>query len=297
MKDLKVEHTRIYNLILKRKQDREREVFSRENIFDSFKWVSSPEGFVFWHNLYMHSLRDEEYLLFYERYPTPRKWYIKINMQNSEEINSYAGRINGYIPSGSGFVVCNLTILDSNLVLLDTPNYVTYHYNDLEEIGMYEFRKIIKQLNQTKNNTIMWKKINRNNLPSGVVVSRRGAVVHSGFLTTHAGMVLLVSSSPSKNREALIEWPEGYMKTSDLLELPYETSAKDILMKEIKNSASEFTGIIIHPKLADRLVEEGVVFPSTSAAGYRFRFRPEISDSVPVYVSSDNMKPEQVIVF
>lgn len=179
-----------------------------------------------------------------------------------------------------------------------TYTYVTYA-PDYEEIGLYEFRKIINEI-KLKSNKIMWRKINSNNLPVGVVVARRGSVVQSGHLIiTQAGMVVLVSSSPSKNRELLIEWPDAYIKILDLLELPFETSAKDILTNEIANSSSGFNGVIVHPKLADRLIEEGAISPNMLKSGYCFVQRVGTSGAVyhNVYVSSDNMKPEQVIIF
>jgi len=143
----------------------------------------------------------------------------------------------------------------------------------------------------------MWKKINRNNLPGGVVVARRGSLVHSGYLkTVPDGMILLVSEY---GREVLIEWPEWYIKIFDLLELPFEASAKDILTKEIANSASGITGIIIHPKLADRLIEEGAIVSNVSPVnGYLFPIETRTGlVHHKIYVSSDNMEPEQVIVF
>ena len=72
-------------------------------------------------------------------------------------------------------------------------------------------------------------------------------------------------------------------------------SAINIIQKELINSASHYTYIIIHPVLMDKLLKEvkerrlNVLVQNDKTAGYRY-------NKLIVYVSSDNLEHNQVIV-
>ena len=73
-----------------------------------------------------------------------------------------------------------------------------------------------------------------------------------------------------------------------------------IIDKEIQNSSAPATGLIIHPVLMDKLLKEvkhlpllqqDLVKPSDNhQPGYIY------NGDIPIYVSSDNLKHDQVIV-
>lgn len=84
--------------------------------------------------------------------------------------------------------------------------------------------------------------------------------------------------------------------------------AIDILNRELENSASGFTALVVHPDFMDRLMIEipGMLLKSQGISGYQYVHRyaeriteieyKEKTSLLTIYVSSDNLRHNEIVL-